>query len=206
MCISLNHAVYRILLDHEASVNHCGCDGVDSLFLAIQNGHLEVAEHLLKSGASPDNLLTRSREDPGRDPTGSPGPAALSRGTSPTPTTFTPLYSAAQRGDLHAVQLLLYYGAAVDGATAAGNGYAPLHTAAANGHRRVVECLLNGGASVGVEEEDGDSAVIDAASLALSNGHDELATILRCHTAADPRVTERDRRSWMKYIKNVFNN
>ena len=250
----------RILIDHGASVNHCGCDGVDALFLAIQNGHLEVAEHLLKSGALPDNLASPSTpstpnspsQTPGQTPVNSPvhtpadtplddlvanplryAPSSQNccRRTSPASTpsspltpggsarlnpavafppsagaaVFTPLYSAAQRGDLHAVQLLLYHGASVDAATSCGNGYAPLHTAAANGHRRVVEVLLRGGANIKAPRPSkGGAVVADAVALAVSNGHDDLALILRRHRTADAKLTEVDRKGWMKYIKNAF--
>ena len=222
-------------MDNDAAVNHVGADSVSALFLCIQNGHLSCAECLLKAGADPNicgagsdtsaATTPETREPAKNESNATTGciepeptislhqrrrttPPSLTA-TSSSSSSFTCLYSASQRGDLHAVQLLLFHGA-TPSTTTSTTGYAPLHTAAANGHRRVVECLLHAGASrIGRTDEEGaegaGGGVIDAAALADSNGHEELAAILRDYTATEEDRTKHDMdRGWMKYIKNAF--
>ena len=100
-----------------ADVNLQGDQGVSSLFLAVQNGHIVIAEELILHGADVD---TQTAEG------------------------YTCLYSAAQRGDLEVVQLLLFHSAHVN--LHEQNGFSALHVASLNGHRKVrctgVKCVL----------------------------------------------------------------
>jgi len=92
------------------------------------------------------------------------------------PTRVTPLNSAAARGHVAIVRLLLDHGAEVD-ATQAG-GYTALHSAALHGAVELVEVLLHAGADPACAAEDGRAP----AALAREGGQqrvlDRLATAI----------------------------
>jgi cytohesin len=84
----------------------------------------------------------------------------------------TLLQSAAAKGKLAVVKLLLDSGAAVDGLQQP--GLTALHYAAANGHKAVVDLLLSKGAKPGAETEVG----VTALHLAARKGYEEVAKAL----------------------------
>ena len=83
------------------------------MYIAAQNGHLDVARLLLGRGAHPN--------------------AAITDGA-------TPLYIAAQNGHLEVARLLLDRGANTNAATT--DGATPLHIAAQSGHLDIVKQLV----------------------------------------------------------------
>ena len=85
-----------------------GNDGINALFLAVQNGHILIAEELIMAGSNVDIPSTEG---------------------------VTALYCAAQHGDLETVQLLLFNGANANYEDE--RGLVPLHMACLNGHRKV---------------------------------------------------------------------
>ena len=117
-------------------------------------------------------------------------PAAVRRqlagGAEPSalcPAGWAPLHLAAAAGDARVVQLLLFAGAPVDQASAAGNGATALHCAAAGGHAEVVRVLLCAGA--GVDRPDG--AGFTALHLAAAAGCPAVIAAL-ARSGADPLV------------------
>ncbi|XP_078575768.1 uncharacterized protein LOC144861671 [Branchiostoma floridae x Branchiostoma japonicum] len=108
--------------------------GATSLFVAAQEGHVEVVQQLLKAGAD----VEKARQ----------GGA-------------TPLYIAAQNGHVEVVQQLLKAGAEVDKARQ--TGATPLYIAAQNGHVEVVQQLLKAGAEVDKAKQDGATPLLIAA-------------------------------------------
>lgn len=85
---------------------------------------------------------------------------------------WTGLHSAAQRGHVGAVQLLLEHRADPNAREAGDNTY-PLHWAAAHGHLAVVRALLDAG---GDPHGYGDAHELDA--IGWANGHREVANLL----------------------------
>jgi cytohesin len=84
----------------------------------------------------------------------------------------TLLQSAAAKGKLAVIKLLLDSGAAVDGLQQP--GLTALHYAAANGHKAVVDLLLSKGAKPGAETEGG----VTPLHLAARKGYEEVAKAL----------------------------
>jgi hypothetical protein len=89
----------------------------------------------------------------------------------------TSLAAAASNGNTEMVQLLLEYGAAI-------NGSGAIVVAAEEGHGHIVQLLLENGADIdeiGVEGPPGDAGLEDLGSAlhkAIMNGHEELAVWL----------------------------
>ena len=84
----------------------------------------------------------------------------------------TLLQSAAAKGKLAVVKLLLDSGAAVDGLQEP--GLTALHYAAANGHKAVVDLLLSMGAKAGAQTESG----VTPLSLAARRGYESVVKAL----------------------------
>ena len=151
---------------------------VSLLYIAAQEGHLELATDLLASGAQVD--------------------APLNNGS-------TPLFIAVQKGHRKLVALLVDAGASVDARRK--NGSTPLHIAVEEGDQELADILLKYGAWVNVARNDGATPLhiaaqtgnlgiavqlLDAGALvnatcendstplyiATQNGHRELADIL----------------------------
>lgn len=85
----------------------------------------------------------------------------------------SPLISAARRGSLEMVSLLLEHGADIN-ATANGSDATPLMWAAQSGHLDVVRMLIGKGADLHRSSQGGT-----ALSLAVTNGHKQIADVLR---------------------------
>ena len=85
---------------------------------------------------------------------------------------FTLLQTAAAKGKLSVVSLLLQSGAAVDGLKA--QDLTPLHYAAGNGHKAVVDLLLMKGARVDAQTESG----VTPLHLAALKGYEVVARAL----------------------------
>jgi ankyrin repeat protein len=93
---------------------------------------------------------------------------------------WTPLHEEAHRGRQDRVELLIAAGAKPD---AGGAGTTPLHAAARMGHRDVVEWLVQRGANVNARGSGGPWQGKSVLSIALGNGHLEIAAFLAQHGA-----------------------
>ena len=123
-------------------------DGATPLYIAAQNGHLEVVRFLVESGANKD----QGTADDGA----------------------TPLYIAAQNGHLEVVRFLLESGANKDQGTA-DDGATPLYIAAQNGHLEVVRFLVQSGANKDQCTTDNGVTPLFIADV---NGHLEVVRCL----------------------------
>ncbi len=120
--LELRMEVIRILLDAGASMDLPGGywnHGKTPLEWALENGETGILELFLARGASPDTVLA---DDTLRSPA---------------------LVSAASRGNLAMVELLLRHGADPNGRDS--NGLTPLAAAESNGFARVAEVIKNAG-------------------------------------------------------------
>ncbi|XP_054643652.1 ankyrin repeat domain-containing protein 50 [Dunckerocampus dactyliophorus] len=173
--------VASLLLERGAQPGHRDHDGMTPLLLAAYEGHEDIVELLLDTGADVD-------ETAGPD------------GAAPVAAAVTPLLAAAAMGHMKTVSRLLFWGAAVDAidyegrtalslAAAQGNtevvralldrgldenhkddlGWTPLHAAACEGHRAVCAVLTQQGsmARVGEMDIEGRTPLI----LAAQEGH-----------------------------------
>ncbi len=111
--------VVTLLLKNGASIFTTSADGKTALYLACQEGHVDVAELLLKQGSDPS---VRAEESG-----------------------WTPLIAASSCGHSAVVQLLLNNGADVDHRSYAGR--TALMEADENGHGDTTKTLLRAGAS-----------------------------------------------------------
>ncbi|PWY97798.1 hypothetical protein BCV70DRAFT_45752 [Testicularia cyperi] len=99
-----------------------------------------------------------------------------------------PLHAACSGGSEQSVRMLILYGADVNAPRAKSKGSAgpgaegstPLHFAAANGHLDIVRILLEAGARPAAADKDG----VVAEALALGNGHDACAHLIRSWISA----------------------
>lgn len=87
-------------------------------------------------------------------------------------TGWTPLHSAAERGDNPAIGRLLIWGARVNALNH--DGWAPLHIASQRGHLEVVERLLDRGANIHAVGPGGKTAL----ALAKERGHQDVVALL----------------------------
>lgn len=108
------------LLGAGADVNRASLYGVRPLHLAIENGHVDLLRQLLQANADPE---------------------------APTLAGEPPLLLAAALGDVASIDLLLEYGAAIDGEDPT-YGQTALMIASRSGHAAAVQRLLAAGADV----------------------------------------------------------
>ncbi len=128
-------------------------DGCSALMMALMRQRFDVADFLIERGADV-NHKRPARHTPDR-----------TRGQ-------TPLWWAANHGNLSLAQTLLAKGADVN--TPDHHGGTPLTTAASSGHLPMVRFLLEAGADLHARIYDGRKAF----NLAITNGHKEVAAFL----------------------------
>lgn len=123
-------------------------DGWTPLHLAAFFGHPDLAEALIKEGASVDSISSNAMKN-------------------------TPLHAAAAGGQVRVVEVLLRNGANPN-ATQEGGAWTALHSAAQAGNREMVEVLIANGAHVNSKASNGQGPL----DLALSRGHQDVAELL----------------------------
>ncbi len=146
--------------------------GVGPIMLAIYNGHNEVADVLIASGAEIDvfeaaalGRIQRLEQLLDDNP-------ALVRTHSPDG--WTALHVASYYGQPEAAALLLARGADVGSRSTNTMANTALHAALAGGHREVTELLLAKGADINAKQHGGYTA-LHAAAL---DGDPDLARLL----------------------------
>lgn len=134
-----NPAIMQTLLDHRAKVDGRSRDGQTALYAATQGGNIDNVKFLLSRGA--DTNLVGFTNDLGH--------------------TFTPLSSAAFKGHVELVKLLLEKGAPIESVN--NRGWTALMFAAQSPHSKMVKFLLEKGANVNARATAGHTALIYAA-------------------------------------------
>lgn len=170
------------LLEHGADPN-CATlsDGTTPFQLAIQNGHHELIEVLLKYGAVIDSNDSKGLALACANGHNQCVQILLSHNASPDVKDFehsTPLHKAAANGHLKCIELLLKAGAKID--IVDNEGSTPLHKAAFSGKKDCVSYLLKKKAPVNVQDNYGATPLHNASyrghrscvKLLTSNGAD----------------------------------
>jgi ankyrin repeat protein len=119
-----------------ADMNAESGDGATPVFIAAQEGHLEVVKALASLGANVN--------------------AARQSGA-------TPVFVAAAQGHVEIVRILAWLGANLN--TAMNNGATPVFIAARNGHTEVVKALGSLGVDVNAPMNDGATPLFIAAAI-----------------------------------------
>jgi ankyrin repeat protein len=180
----------KILLDHGAAINQQDNNGETALHKAARAGHQNIVEMLLAQGASID-IPTKN------------GHTALSQATmggklevvkelvncgadvniKVTSSEYTPLYLAADRGNLELVEYLLTKHANVDVQNSV--GITPLYIASSKGNVKVVNSLIARGADVNLAMIAG----ITPLGVAANKGY---LAIVQALLQAGAKVQQRD--------------
>lgn len=120
--------ILRLLARDPQLVNAYSEDGFQALGLASYFGHADVAEYLIKAGASVNSASRNGLK-------------------------AAPIQSAAAAGHVKIVELLLRHGA--DPNSREQGGYTPLHAAAQNGDVEMIRALIYGGADLTARSDNG---------------------------------------------------
>jgi len=167
-------ALQTVLLenkDNMADVNQVDADGQSPLYVAAQNGRIEVVKILLKKGADVQKtsmfgyspLMVAVKEGHIKVVQALLENKVVLADIYQTTTGYSPLFIAAEYGYEKIVEALLQKGANVNQANAL--GLSPLYVAAQNGHFNIVMALLEKGADVNQTDNSGVSPLILAAQL-----------------------------------------
>lgn len=124
--------VIRLLARNPSLVNAYAEDGFQPLGLACFFGYYDVAEYLVKAGASLNSKSGNNLK-------------------------AAPIQSAAAAGHHKIVRMLLEHGA--DPNIRELGGYTPLHAAAQNGDEEMIRLLLFGGADLTITSNNGKTAL-----------------------------------------------
>ena len=151
----------NVLLEAGAVMNLRDKSGSTALWMAAQNGHVEVVKALVKF------KMLHAPE----------GQVEVALNHVALKIRCTALYIAAQNGHLEMVKVLLDAGAAVNLSTI--KGCTPLWIAAQNGHVEVVKVLLNASAAVNLSDDDESTPLVVAAAM----GNMEVVKVLVKHGA-----------------------
>ncbi|XP_062567195.1 ankyrin-3-like [Saccostrea cucullata] len=143
--------IVHLLLQYEADVNICMCDGISPLYIACDYGFSNIVKMLLGKNADV-NLCENSG--------------------------WSPLSIAADKGNISIVEILLKKNADVN--ICDNTDMSPLLKASINGHADVVQLLLDNKANVNLCDRDGESPLFwasrnghaDVAQLLVENKAD----------------------------------
>ena len=163
--------------------------GKTPLHEATANGHMEVAELLVASGADVNEGL-RSAIENGRIEFAEfflAKNAKVDDAPSRNPLVLAPLHLAATLGKKELVTLLIAHQANVDKHDH--HGCSPLYYAVAEGHTEIVQCLLSHNASVKEARGGGWTAL----QIAAAHGYTEVVALL---LASKADVNERGHNAW----------
>lgn len=164
---SLGHLSFcRILLSSGALLDAANDLGYTPLMAAIEGGHEDVIDFLLKSGANVNPEVIARMEVEGLG------------GASP-------LYTATRKENLAVIRKLLKRG--VDVNRPSGNGWTPLKSAAQQGNLEIVKALLDGGADPNI----GDNTNYTPLMNAVSGEHEDIVKLL-LKFRADPNLQSGD--------------
>ena len=174
--------VKKLIRSQNVNVNKADINGSTPLFMAAQNGHLEVLKLLIEQEASIDQIDT-DRWTPLLVAVANGHlevvKLLIEKGASIHQIRtdgWTPLLLAAQNGHLEVAKLLIEKEASIDQIDT--EGWTPLLVAVENGHLEVAKLLIEKGASI-IHQIDGWTPLLVALQNGyLQNGYLEVAKLL----------------------------
>ena len=110
------------------------------LFLAINEGNLEIVQYLITQGA---NIESKTKDG------------------------LTPLHFASGNNDIKIVEYLITQGANIE--SKANDGFTPLHFASRYGHIKIVEYLITHGANINATNNTNESSYAISSAFKLEN-------------------------------------
>ncbi|KAI9929342.1 hypothetical protein MW887_000810 [Aspergillus wentii] len=188
--IGLKAVVDLLITDRKMDIESKDSDrGWTAIFWAVKNGHIELADFLLRAGTSP-----HSKNRFGQTPVfyahthGGILQLLLDAGANVNQQDFdgnTPLKRISDDGNYEEIKLLLDAGADVNCANCF--GLTPLHTAAVWNNKQVVQMLLDAGADPNVPDNDGETPLY----LASTSGEfGNVETLLKGGASVNHRDDE----------------
>ena len=165
----------KLLVNHQAQIDPEVDPTKKPLALAVENGHLEVAQLLIENGAETTLQIVveigdlKATEDR----------LAKNKDQINNKEGNLPLHVAAAQGHLAMVNLLLANGA--DAAAKNFAGWTPLHLAARGGHKQLIRPLIEHGADVNTEYTGSGWTPLKGFApihFATIKGHTDLAKLL----------------------------
>lgn len=169
-----NLQMCRLLLKHGADLNAMNDICATPLSIAINNGHDEIIDFLLKQGARVDFEI--------------PPAETIQLENFDELGGVTPLYIAVGNQDIGTIKKLLKRGANVN--RTGRNGFTPLKRAAYMGYLDVVKILLKAGADPNIADHDNFTPLMNA----TAQEHTDIVKVLLKH-GADPNVQSKWRES-----------
>lgn len=152
----------KALLGNGAQIDAANDIGYTPLMAAIEGGHDDVIEFLLKIGANVNPEIVARMQVEGLG------------GASP-------LYTATRRENLAVIKKLLKRGVDVNRPSA--NGWTPLKSAAQQGNLEIVKALLDAGADPNIADNTNYTPLMNA----VSGEHEDIVKLL-LKSRADPNV------------------
>ena len=151
----------RVLVDRQSL-----SEGTSPLYVACQNGYVDVVLALLSAGAKVD-LESKDGSTPLWVASGQGHTRVvhvlLSVGANVNPENSPPLFAACVDSHVEIVHALISAGAAVNVKLC--QGFTPLHVAIGNGHVGLIRALVLAGADVNMQGNDGTSPLYAACRL-----------------------------------------
>ena len=124
----------RMISNNSTEANPSDIYGITPIYLAAQNGHLEMVRLLMTSTTNPNGAINDGR---------------------------TPIHRAAERGYLEIVRLLMT--STINPNVADDFGQTPIHRAAKNGHLKIVQLLMPSTTNPNVADNHGETPIHKAA-------------------------------------------
>ncbi|KAJ7445419.1 ankyrin repeat-containing domain protein [Mycena latifolia] len=172
VCLAISCNIHTVGHQLLSEINKEGLDS--ALYAAASNGNLQLAQFLIKGGATVNMQGGQGRTEQHDQVKDSNPKRQIFRNYNDCERAKhgTPLHAAAVQGDLSMVQLLIKNGASVNAEI--GEYGTALAAASYHGHKAIVQLLINEGADVNVKGGDHGHAL----QAASSAGHQAVVQLL----------------------------
>lgn len=195
--------VVKFLLDNGVSADARSPNSSTALLQAVQSGKTNVIQLLIDRGANKECVQRDSYWTPLFEAVRSEKKNVVAqllknkvRVDARGYNLETPLYTAAQLGNVDIIKMLIDHGANIE-ARLMQNGRTPLYEATSEGHMKAVELLLQEGANIECKCEDGLTPLLEASR----RGHEAVVQLLLQQGANTEVRTEEGHTSLSQAVK-----